>query len=90
MSELDNLATFSQLKTLSLTDNPVTRRPNYRAYVIHKLPNLAVLDYRKIKPKEREAAEALFVSESGQQLITAVNAAKQENKKVCCHNVCSN
>ena len=82
LSELDGFAQFPSLSTLSLVDNPVTRRPNYRAYVIHKVPQLKVLDFRKIKPKERDAAAQLFQSEEGQQIMSAVEAAQEEKKKV--------
>lgn len=81
LSELDALASFPSLSSLSLVDNPVTRRPNYRAYVINKVPQLKILDFRKIKPKEREAAKQLFESEEGQKLLTAVQAAQEEKKK---------
>ena len=48
---------------LSLLHNPVVTRRNYREYVIHKFPNLRVLDFKKVKDKEREAAKKLFTSE---------------------------
>lgn len=82
LSDLDALAGFPALSTLSLVDNVVTRRQNYRAYVIHKVPQLKALDFRKIKPKERAAAKELFASEAGKKIITAVSAAGQETKKV--------
>ncbi len=37
LSDLDGLASFPGLATLSLVDNAVTRRDNYRAYLIHKV-----------------------------------------------------
>ena len=82
LSDLDALAAFPSLSTLSLVDNIVTRRPNYRPYVIHKVPQLKALDFRKIKPKEREAAAQLFATEAGQKIITAVSAAKEQTQKV--------
>ena len=82
LSDLDALAGFPSLSSLSLVDNPVSRRPNYRAYVIHKVPQLKILDFRKIKPKERDAANELFASSEGQQIISAVTAAKVETQKV--------
>jgi len=33
----------------SLLLNPVASKKHYRAYVIHKLPHLRVLDFQKIK-----------------------------------------
>ena len=60
LADVDPLATFKRLTHLSLMNNPVTRAENYRAYVIYKLKKLKVLDFRKVKPKEREAAEELL------------------------------
>jgi len=60
LADLDPLADLPSLKTLSLIDNVVSKKPNYRLYVIHKLPNLRLLDFNKIKPKERAESEKLF------------------------------
>lgn len=68
LSEIDHLAGLHKLSYLSLVDNPVVRQQHYRAYVIHKLPNLKVLDFKKIKFDERKLAAKLFRSEAGRQL----------------------
>jgi len=60
LSDLDSLSDLSSLRYLSLLDNVVSKKPNYRLYVINKLPELKVLDFRKIKRKEREDAAKLF------------------------------
>lgn len=60
LADIDNLATLPALKHLSLLDNIIVKKPNYRLYVIHKLPNLKVLDFSRIKPKEREASVRVF------------------------------
>lgn len=39
------------LTSLVLIDNPVSKKENYREYVIHKIPSLKVLDFKKIKPQ---------------------------------------
>merc|ERR1712150_455454 len=51
-AQIDRIASLKSLEHLSLLDNPVTRRPNYRLYTIHKIPSLKVLDFRKVKLKE--------------------------------------
>lgn len=61
--DLDSLATLPKLKMLSLLENPVTKKPNYRLYVINRLPKLKVLDFRKVKQKEREEAKTSFATE---------------------------
>jgi len=43
---------------LSLLGNPVAQKPNYRLYLVAKLPSLKVIDFRKIKPR----VKCLFVS----------------------------
>ncbi|XP_071703026.1 U2 small nuclear ribonucleoprotein A' isoform X2 [Rutidosis leptorrhynchoides] len=65
--EIDPLASLSKLQYLSLLDNNITKKPNYRLYVIHKLKSLRVLDFRKIKQKERIEATKLFASEEAEE-----------------------
>ncbi|KAL3656091.1 hypothetical protein CASFOL_000487 [Castilleja foliolosa] len=48
--EIDPLASVSKLQFLSLLDN-ITKKPNYRLYVINKLKSLRDLDFRKVKQK---------------------------------------
>ena len=60
LKELEALAALQSLKTLSLVDNKVTKVENYRAFVISLLPNLKILDFQKIKPREREEVEAAY------------------------------
>lgn len=68
LSEIDHLAGLHKLVYLSLIDNPVTKQQHYRAYIIHKLPNLKVLDFKKVKFDERKLAAKLFRSEAGKKL----------------------
>ena len=51
--EIDPLASIPKLQYLSLLDNNITKKPNYRLYVIHKLKSLRVLDFIKVKAKVR-------------------------------------
>ena len=51
LADLDQLASIKSLRTLSLLHNPVTTRQHYRLYVAFKLPQLRLLDFRKIKVK---------------------------------------
>ncbi|XP_057414841.1 U2 small nuclear ribonucleoprotein A'-like [Lotus japonicus] len=61
--EIDPLASLPKLQFLSLLDNNITKKPNYRLYVISKLDSLRVLDFKKVKNKERLEAKNLFGSE---------------------------
>ncbi|XP_018325827.1 U2 small nuclear ribonucleoprotein A' [Agrilus planipennis] len=68
LGDLDPLISLEKLTCLSLLHNPVTAKPHYRLYVAYKFPQLKLLDFRKIKMKEREEAKALFKSKKGKEL----------------------
>ncbi|CAM6032184.1 unnamed protein product, partial [Sphagnum compactum] len=51
LADLRSLVLFNQLKTLSLIDNPVSKRPHYRLFVIDLCPYLRVLDFERITIK---------------------------------------
>eukprot|EP00698_Gefionella_okellyi_P023156 TRINITY_DN7818_c0_g3_i1.p2 TRINITY_DN7818_c0_g3~~TRINITY_DN7818_c0_g3_i1.p2 ORF type:complete len:388 (+),score=116.27 TRINITY_DN7818_c0_g3_i1:1295-2458(+) len=74
--DLDPLASMPSLVRLSLVDNAVTKRTHYRLYVIHKIPQVRLLDFRKVTQKERAEAKALFSGESGQQLVQKLASEK--------------
>lgn len=65
--EIDPLVSLPKLQFLSLLDNNVTKKPNYRLYVIHKLKSLRVLDFKKVKAKERAEARNLFTSKEAEE-----------------------
>ncbi|CAG9861972.1 unnamed protein product [Phyllotreta striolata] len=68
LGDIEPLVTLEKLTTLSLMFNPITAKQHYRLYVIYKLPQLKLLDFRKIKLKEREEAKTLFKSKKGKEL----------------------
>eukprot|EP00271_Cylindrocystis_brebissonii_P008669 TRINITY_DN23141_c0_g1_i1.p1 TRINITY_DN23141_c0_g1~~TRINITY_DN23141_c0_g1_i1.p1 ORF type:complete len:299 (+),score=75.73 TRINITY_DN23141_c0_g1_i1:707-1603(+) len=74
LADLDSLASLEHLWSLSLLDNIVNKKPNYRLYVIHKIPSLRILDFRKVKEKEREAAKKLFGSRDAEVQVKRVSA----------------
>ncbi|CAL5444288.1 unnamed protein product [Camellia sinensis] len=65
--EIDPLASLTKLQFLSLLDNNITKKPNYHLYVIHKLKSLHVLDFKKVKHKERIEAHNLFSSQEAEE-----------------------
>ncbi|KAK6923286.1 hypothetical protein RJ641_011590 [Dillenia turbinata] len=69
--EIDPLASLTKLQFLSLLDNNVTKKPNYRLYVIYRLKQLRLLDFRKVKHKERLEAEKLYVSKEALEEVKA-------------------
>ncbi|KAJ4757184.1 U2 small nuclear ribonucleoprotein A [Rhynchospora pubera] len=72
--EIDPLASLPNLKFLSLLDNNITKKPNYRLYVIHKLKHLRLLDFRKVKHKERMEAAKLFATKEAEEAAKKVPA----------------
>lgn len=48
--------------------NPITAKQHYRLYIIFKLPQIRLLDFRKVKLKEREEAKTLFKSKKGKEI----------------------
>lgn len=69
IAEIDNLCSCKNLTHLSLRNNIVTKLKYYRLYTIYRLPSLLVLDFEKVKLKERIKAQELFNSDKGIELI---------------------
>ncbi|KAF8362543.1 mog-2, partial [Pristionchus pacificus] len=60
LGDIDGLATCEKLEYLTLIGNPITHKPHYRSYVIFKLPQVRVLDFKRIRLAEREEAKKQF------------------------------
>jgi len=73
LSEIDNIATLTKLEHLCLLDNPVILKPNYRLYVIHRLPTLKSLDFHKVQQQERDAARKYFKSVVGKAMLSDIS-----------------
>jgi U2 small nuclear ribonucleoprotein A' len=78
LQDLLPLANLSKLERLVLIDNNVTKQPNYRLFVINLLPKLLVLDFKKVKPKEREAAKKFFESGDAPKLEDLKKATEEQ------------
>lgn len=97
LGDVDVLTNLKNLTTLSLLHNPITAKQHYRLYIIHKFPQLHLLDFRKIRMKEREEAKVLFKSKKGKEIQKEIskraktfipggnihNIAKSKGKKKC-------
>ncbi|XP_031556310.1 U2 small nuclear ribonucleoprotein A'-like [Actinia tenebrosa] len=70
LKDLEPLKSIKTLKYLSLLRNPVTNKPYYRLFVIHNIPQLRVLDFQRIKMREREAAKRMFSGKKGQAVTS--------------------
>lgn len=72
LGDIDALATLKQLKVLSLINNPIQEKAHYRYYVIFKLPQLKLLDFNKIRLKERQESKRLFSGDAGYELAQTI------------------
>jgi len=72
LADIETLSTAKTLTMLSLLHNPVVAKPNYRLFVIHRFPNLRVLDFKKVKAKDREDAKALFKTKQGKDQLKEI------------------
>merc|ERR1712232_34136 len=62
---------------LSLLENPVVKVKHYRPYMINQCSNkLRILDFNRIKDKERKAAGLLFAHERGKKLLEEIAPAR--------------
>ncbi|KAJ5326063.1 hypothetical protein MYU51_010785 [Penicillium brevicompactum] len=60
LADLDPLRQLTHLTHLTLLENPVTRKENYRHWVIWRIPSVRFFDYQKVTDVERTKAAELF------------------------------
>lgn len=73
LGDLEALSHLPKLTTISLLMNPVSTKPHYREYMAYKFPNLRLLDFRKIKQKERKSAQDMFKTKKGKELAKEIS-----------------
>lgn len=76
--DLEPLQTLPRLKYLSLIDNPVTKQPGYRLFMINRCKKLKVLDFRKVKDAEREEAKKMFEGQNAPAPTVATFEPEEE------------
>jgi len=76
LADIDALEGCKELRHLVLIDNDIAKKKHYKAYVIHKLPQLKTLDFQKIKTKDRDAAKKQFAGKAGERLKAEIQAAR--------------
>jgi U2 small nuclear ribonucleoprotein A' len=75
--DLEPLTKLKTLERLSLLENPVTKVKHYRPFMINKCSkNLRILDFNRIKDKERKASGLLFAGERGRKLLEEIAPAR--------------
>ncbi|KAI9473828.1 MAG: leucine-rich repeat-domain-containing protein [Benjaminiella poitrasii] len=80
LGDLEPLVGFKKLTHLSVMDNPVSKKSHYRLYLIHKLPQLRVLDFNKVKLSERQEAKTLFSKADGTENDLAKSITDNKTK----------
>ncbi|KAK1071867.1 U2 snRNP complex subunit [Friedmanniomyces endolithicus] len=60
LADLDPLQGFAKLTHVSLLENAVTSKENYRYWILWRAPQIRYLDFQKVKDVERERAKELF------------------------------
>ncbi|XP_014209467.1 probable U2 small nuclear ribonucleoprotein A' isoform X2 [Copidosoma floridanum] len=73
LGDLEPLVNLQKLSTLCLLQNPVSAKPYYRQYLVFKLPQLKLLDFRKIKQKERDETRVFFKSSKGKEVLKEIS-----------------
>jgi Leucine-rich repeat (LRR) protein len=61
IQEIDRLIDLQYLVEISLQNNPLARKPMYRASIIKKLPNVQIIDSKEISLEERERIEVAIM-----------------------------
>merc|ERR1719318_1244045 len=83
LADLEPLTRVAKLERLSLADNPVTKVKHYRPYMINKCSKtLRILDFSRIKEKERKAAALLFAGDRGKRLLEEIAPARVVGKEL--------
>ncbi|OBZ79857.1 U2 small nuclear ribonucleoprotein A' [Grifola frondosa] len=62
LGDLEPLKDVRSLKYLSLLGNPVQEKKWYREWLAWRIPGLRVLDFQRIRDKERQSAKTLFLT----------------------------
>ncbi|KAJ3499857.1 hypothetical protein NLJ89_g10050 [Agrocybe chaxingu] len=65
LGDLEPLKELRHLKYISLLGNPVREKKWYREWLAWRIPGLRVLDFQRIRDKERAHAKSLFVTSDG-------------------------
>lgn len=75
--DLEPLMKLKYLERLTLLENAVTKVKHYRPYMINKCSKvLRILDFNRIKDKERKAAGLLFAGDRGKKLLEEIAPAR--------------
>ena len=80
LNEVAKLSKCTRLERLFLSNNPVAEMPDYRLFVVSRLPSLKVLDFQKVKPAERAEAARRFGTFSAEEQLKALQKLTKKEK----------
>eukprot|EP01025_Chloroclados_australasicus_P044872 TRINITY_DN4889_c1_g2_i1.p3 TRINITY_DN4889_c1_g2~~TRINITY_DN4889_c1_g2_i1.p3 ORF type:complete len:238 (-),score=47.28 TRINITY_DN4889_c1_g2_i1:688-1401(-) len=81
LKDLDPLSELQKLCVLSLVGNPITKIRGYWHYTVHICKNLKMLDFKKVKQKDREMAEQMYGAKPAAELQENGNQQKEQQKE---------
>ncbi|KAI0803151.1 L domain-like protein [Irpex lacteus] len=83
LGDLEPLKDVKGLKYLSLLGNPVREKKWYREWLAYRIPSLRVLDFQRIRDKERQAGKSLFLTADNlpTQLATTLSTTVSTHSK---------
>lgn len=73
IKEIEKLTKCRKLTRISLLKNPVTTTEKYRLFLIQKIPQLRVIDFARVKLKERKAALLEFGGLAGESKMAEMS-----------------
>lgn len=81
LGDLESLKEIKGLKYLALLGNPVREKKWYREWLAWRIPSLRVLDFQRIRDKEREAGKSLFLTAEGLPTALATTISTTVSKQ---------
>ncbi|KAG2350614.1 L domain-like protein [Suillus weaverae] len=81
LGDLEPLKEIKGLKYLTLLGNPVREKKWYREWLAWRIPSLRVLDFQRIRDKEREAGKSLFLTADGLPTALATTISTTVSKQ---------
>ncbi|KAG2149766.1 L domain-like protein [Suillus cothurnatus] len=81
LGDLEPLKEIKGLKYLALLGNPVREKKWYREWLAWRIPSLRVLDFQRIRDKEREAGKTLFLTAEGLPTALATTISTTVSKQ---------
>lgn len=73
LSSLNPLGRFPLLEYVTLIGNPVTRKKHYREFITWRCKSIRVLDFQRIKNRERELAKEFMETADGRPSALAAS-----------------